>query len=78
MINKHAHNINKTSRKMDRNPRVKNSELYKLQMKYMELCEEILNTLSEKRGILRNLVGGRFNFSNRSVIRQDPTLRILV
>jgi DNA-directed RNA polymerase beta' subunit len=76
MINKHAHNINKTSRKMDRNPRVKNSELYKLQMKYMELCEEILNTLSGKRGILRNLVGGRFNFSNRSVIRQDPTLRI--
>lgn len=25
---------------------------------------------------LRSLVGGRYNFSNRSVIRQDPSLRI--
>lgn len=58
MINKHAHNINKTSRKMDKNPQIKNSELYKLQMKYMELCEEILNTLSTKYGILRGLIGG--------------------
>jgi DNA-directed RNA polymerase beta' subunit len=76
MINKHAHNINKTSRKMDKNPQIKNSELYKLQMKYMELCEEILNTLSTKYGILRGLIGGRYNFSSRAVIRQDPTLRV--
>ena len=59
MINKHAHNINKTQRKMDKNLTIKNSELYKLQMKYMELCEEILNTLSTKYGVLRNLVGGK-------------------
>jgi hypothetical protein len=65
MINKHAHNINKTQRKMDKNLTIKNSELYKLQMKYMELCEEVLNTLSTKYGVLRNLVGGRYNFSSR-------------
>lgn len=59
MINKHAHNINKDTRRMDRNITVKNSELYKLQMKYMELCEEILNTLSTKHGILRNLISGK-------------------
>jgi hypothetical protein len=58
MINKHAHNINKDSRKMDRNPKIKNSELFKLQMKYMELCEEIMDTLSGKYGQLRMLVGG--------------------
>jgi hypothetical protein len=59
MINKHVHHINKDSRRMNRDPNIKNSELYKVQMKYMELVNEIFNILSGKKGTLRGLVGGR-------------------
>jgi DNA-directed RNA polymerase beta' subunit len=42
----------------------------------MELSSEIMNILTGKKGQLRMLVGGRFNFSCRAVIRQDATLRV--
>lgn len=76
MINKHVHNINKDQRKMDQNEKIKNSELYKVQMKFMDLVNEVYNILSGKKGQLRSLVGGRYNFSCRAVIRQDPALRV--
>jgi len=76
MINRHVHSINKDKRKMNNDIKVKNQELYEVQMKYMELTNEIMNILSGKRGQLRSLVGGRYNFSCRAVIRQDSTLRI--
>lgn len=59
MINKHVHMINNDKRKMNRDPKVKNSELYEVQMKYMELVNEVMNILTGKRGQLRMLVGGR-------------------
>lgn len=59
MIHKHVFKINQDKRHMDRNIKIKNSELFKLQMKYMELCEEVLNSLSGKYGNLRMLIGGR-------------------
>lgn len=68
--------VNKNSRRMDRNPKLKNNQLYKLQMKYMELYDEVVDILSGKRGEIRMLISGRFNFSSRSVIRQNPDLRI--
>lgn len=76
MINKHVHSINNNKRKMNNNYKVKNSELYAVQMKYMELVGEIMNILTGKRGQLRMLVGGRYNFSCRAVIRQDASLRV--
>ena len=76
MINKHAHHINNDKRRMNKNIKIKNSELFKLQMKFVELCDEVLNSLSGKYGNLRMLIGGRYNYSARSVIRQDPSLRI--
>jgi DNA-directed RNA polymerase beta' subunit len=45
-------------------------------MKYMELYNEIISILEGKRGIFRNLVSGRYNFTGRSVIIQDPNLEI--
>lgn len=75
MINRLAHSINKNKRKMDNNYKIKNMELYEIQMKYMELVDEILKIISGKKGSLRMLIGGRFNFSCRAVIRQDATLR---
>lgn len=71
-----AQSVNKNRRKIDRTPKLKNTQLYKLQMKFMELYDEIINIFSGKKGELRGLVAGRFNFSSRCVIRQNPDLRI--
>jgi hypothetical protein len=76
MINRHVHAINKNKRRMDNDYKIKDQHMYKAQMKWMELTEEILNILSGKRGQLRMLVGGRYNFSCRAVIRQDASLRV--
>lgn len=76
MINKHVHAINKNTRRFDRDIKNKNIGLYKVQMGYMKLTNEIINILSGKKGQLRMLVGARYNFSCRAVIRQDASLRI--
>lgn len=68
--------INKNKRSMDKNFVIKNQQLFRFQSKYMELYDEIINILSGKKGELRTLVSGRFNFSSRCVIKQDPNLRI--
>jgi DNA-directed RNA polymerase beta' subunit len=75
MINKHVHMINNDKRKLNKDIVTKNHQLYKVQMKYMELVNSILDLLSGKKGQIRGLFGSRFNFSERSVIRQDATLR---
>lgn len=76
MINKHVHSINKDKRKIDKDFKIKNQELFNVQMKFQELVDEIMKILSGKKGQLRMLIGGRYNFSCRAVIRQDATLRI--
>lgn len=76
MINKHATLINKNNTRMQRDPKVKNQELYRLQMQYMELYTEQESILSGKKGDIRCLLGGRYNFSARNVIVQNPNLRI--
>ena len=75
IINKHIHQINKDKRRYDQNIKIKNSELFKAQMKFMDLTDEIMNILTGKKGQLRMLVGGRYNFSSRCVIRQNAALR---
>lgn len=59
MINVHVHRINNDKRKINKDPKVKNSELYEVQMKYMELVNEIMEILNGKKGQLRQLVGGQ-------------------
>ena len=76
MINKSASNINKNNTKFYRAPKQKNQNLYNLQMDYMRLYNEIVNILEGKKGIFRNLVSGRYNYTGRSVIIQDPSLEI--
>ena len=76
MIVKLASSVNKNKRKIDRTVRIKNLQLFKLQQKFMVLYYEIIEILNGKKGELRNLVSGRFNFTSRSVIRQNPELRI--
>ena len=76
MMVKQAQAINKNKRKMDRVPKAKNQQLFRFQMKYMALYDEIIEILNGKKGQLRTLLSGRFNFSSRSVIKQNPNLRI--
>ena len=76
MINKHVHSINKDKRRYDQDNKIKNSELYKVQTAIQDLNKEIISIISGKKGTLRMLIGGRYNFSCRSVIRQAANLRI--
>lgn len=76
LINKHVYRINLEKTRMQRLVKRKNQSLYKLQMKIMELYNEIIAICSGKKGQLRNLVAGRYNFSARAVIVQNPQLRI--
>lgn len=74
MMVKLAAHINKNKTKTDRTPKLKNQQLYNLQCNFNKLYTEIVAILSGKKGQLRMLVGGRFNFSSRAVIKQDPML----
>lgn len=56
--------------------KTKDSALYDLQTSITEIYNEILTTISKKKGSIRQLMGGRYNFSARSVIIPDPKLRI--
>ena len=50
--------------------------LWKLQMKLDGLYKEIIDIIKGKKGNIRTLFGGRYNFTSRDVITADPTLRI--
>lgn len=76
LIHKFATSINRNATKIQRNLKVKNQHLWKLQYNLMQLYTELENILSGKKGDFRCLVGGRYNFSSRSVIVQNPELRI--
>lgn len=76
IMNKYVSNINKTRTAMNRAVKPRNQQLYKLQIKYNELYKELEAILSGKKGDIRSLIGGRYNFSSRNVIVQNPDLRI--
>ena len=71
-----ATKINSDSLTMNRNKKTKNELLYDFQMKVKELFDEINKILSGKKGSVRGLIGGRFNFTARSVIAPDHTLQV--
>ncbi len=68
--------INDDRIKMNRRRKPKNQLLFDLQMKYKKLYDEILKILSGKKGSVRALFGGRYNFTARSVIVPGPDMRI--
>lgn len=76
MINKLATSINKNKTAIQREPKIKNQQLYNLQKKFMEIYAEQISILAGKKGDFRCLLGGRYNFSSRCVIVQNPNLRI--
>ena len=68
--------INNDKNKMDRKKKPKDQLLFDMQMKYKELYDEIIKILSGKKGSIRQLFGGRYNYTARSVIVPGPDLRI--
>lgn len=71
-----AAKINDDKTKMNRARKPKNQLLFDLQMKFKELYDEIVKIMSGKKGSIRQLFGGRYNFTARSVIAPGPDLRI--
>lgn len=76
MINKLKTSINNESIKIFRLKKSKLQYLYDMQMKVNELYASIEAILSGKKGALRTLIGGRYNFTARNVIVGDPLMRI--
>lgn len=76
MVAKLVSQINRDNLKIFRKAKLKKILLYELQTKVMELYAEIEAILAKKKGIVRNLFGGRYNFTSRSVIVSKPELRI--
>jgi len=76
MIANLASKINDDKTQMNRARKPKNQLLFNLQMKYKELYGEITKIISGKKGSIRQLFGGRYNFTARSVIAPGPDLRI--
>ena len=76
MINKLKTSINNESLKIFRQSKPKLQYLYDMQVQVNELYNSIEAILSGKKGALRTLIGGRYNFTSRDVIVADPKLRI--
>ena len=76
MIAKLAAVVNKDNLKIFRKSKSKNELLYDIQMQYNDLYTELEKTLSQKKGAVRTLFGGRYNFSCRSVIVPSQELDI--
>ena len=76
MMNNLVDKINKSDTVMSNKSKLKNRLLFDIQMEQQKLYDEIIAIMSGKKGRLRQLIGGRFNFSSRAVIAQDPSLRI--
>lgn len=76
MLANYASRINDDSIKMNKKKKPKNQLLFNMQMKYNKLYDELVKILSGKKGTIRQMFGGRCNFTARSVIAPGPNLRI--
>lgn len=68
--------INDDRTKMNRKKKPKNTLLFDMQMKYKDLYDKLTKIISGKKGSIRALFGGRYNFTARSVIAPGPGLRV--
>lgn len=68
--------VNNDKLKMFRKKKPKNELLFDTQVQFNKLYSEQIKIMESKRGELRQNFGGRFNFSSRCVIAQEPQLEI--
>lgn len=76
MLSKLVHTVNNDKLRIFRKPKPKNTSLYDIQVHFNDLYTEQINIMATKKGELRQNFGGRFNFSARCVIAQEPSLEI--
>lgn len=76
MMVKLASSINAKKYKFSRRKKTKKQLLYDLTIKFQDLYKELEQIVSGKKGTFRAVFGGRYDFTSRSVIVQDPSLRI--
>lgn len=76
MMAKEVAEINRDNIDTFNKPKIKKILLYNLQKDLMSLYEEIVNILNNKKGVIRGLFGGRYNFTVRSIIVPNNMLRI--
>ena len=79
VINKLVSTINRESAILEKDkpvPKYMQELLWRLQIKLDILYSEIVKIIKGKKGNIRSLFGGRYNFTSRNVITADPSLRI--
>lgn len=76
LLAKLVHTVNNKELKMFRKTKPKNECLFGIQTQFNDLYTEQINIMATKKGELRQNFGGRFNFSARCVITQEPSLEI--
>lgn len=76
MLAKLVHVVNNDDLKMFRKLKPKNQCLYDIQMYFNKLYKEQIDIMATKKGEIKQNFGGRFNFSARCVITQEPKLEI--
>lgn len=67
--------INNNKTRFSRNKKQKEKLLFDIQCRFNLIYSNIENILSGKRGIIRQIFGGRYNFTSRVVIHLNPTLK---
>ena len=65
---------NKNKLVTDKQKKNKYELLYDIQVQFNLLYTELVNILKGKKGDIRSSIGGRYSFSERSVIKQDVYL----
>ena len=76
LLAKLAATINKDNLSVYRSRKYQNQILWDMQSKLNELTTEIINILSDKKGVMRSTITGRTAFSSRCVIVPDATLKM--
>lgn len=76
MLAKLVHTVNNDKLKIFRKKKPKDTCLYDIQKNFNDLYMEQINIMATKKGELKQNFGGRYNFSARCVIAQEPQLEI--
>ena len=76
MLAKLVHTVNNDKLRLFRKSKPVNQCLFDIQTEFNKLYMEQINILATKKGELKQNFGGRYNFSARCVIAQEPQLEI--
>ena len=71
-----AQRVNKNQLISKRKGKPTKQILFRMQQKWMEIYADLEKQLAHKKGFIRSVMGGRYNFCSRSVIVPDKSLEI--